>query len=59
MSLGGNIVPVANLAECLQIALDSGAKRNLSANDIPSVPGELFTKFKVAFYADPVDAAFK
>lgn len=63
MSLGGNIVPVANLAECLQVALDSGAKRVLmpmaSANDIPSVPGELFTKFQVAFYADPVDAAFK
>lgn len=63
MSLGGNIVPVANLAECLQVALDSGAKRILmpmaSASDIPSVPGELFTKFQVAFYADPVDAAFK
>lgn len=63
MSLGGNIIPVANLAECLQVAKDAGAKRVLmpmaSANDILSVPGELFTKFQVAFYADPVDAAFK
>ena len=63
MSLGGNIVPFSNLAECLQVAKDAGAKRVLmpmsSVGDIPSVPGELFAKFQVAFYADPVDAAFK
>jgi len=63
MSLGGNIVPVVNLAECLQVAKDAGAKRVLmpmsSVSDIPSVPAELFSKFQVAFYADPVDAAFK
>src|SRR5271154_2297296 len=29
MSLGGNIVPVQNLAESLQVALDSGARRIL------------------------------
>lgn len=63
MSLGGSIIPVENLAECLQVAFDSGAKRILlpmaSVGDIPTIPGELFAKFQVSFYSDPVDAAFK
>lgn len=63
MSLGGSIVPVENLAECLQVAFDSGAKRILlpmaSVGDIPTIPGELFAKFQTSFYSDPVDAAFK
>ncbi|MDM8538915.1 protease Lon-related BREX system protein BrxL, partial [Desulfobacterales bacterium HSG17] len=63
MSLGGNIVPTSNLAETLQIAFDSGAKRILiptsSVGDIPTIPGELFAKFQTSFYSDPVDAAFK
>jgi len=63
MSLGGNVIPVENLADSLQVAFDSGAKRILlpmaSVRDIPSVPGELFAKFQTSFYADPVDAVFK
>jgi ATP-dependent Lon protease len=63
MSLGGNIVPVENLAESLQVAFDAGAKRILlpmaSVKDIPTIPGELFAKFQTGFYADPVDAVFK
>jgi ATP-dependent Lon protease len=63
MSLGGNIVPVENLAEALQVAFDAGAKRLLlpmaSVRDIPTIPGELFAKFQTSFYADPVDAVFK
>jgi ATP-dependent Lon protease len=63
MSLGGNIIPVQNLAETLQVAFDSGAKRILipmsSVKDIPTVPGELFAKFQTSFYSDPVDAVFK
>jgi ATP-dependent Lon protease len=63
MSLGGNIVPGSNIAETLQVAFDSGAKRILlpmsNVNDIPSVPGELFAKFQTSFYSDPVDAVFK
>jgi len=63
MSLGGNIVPVQNLAESLQRAFDSGAKRILlpsaSVMDIPSIPGELFAKFQTSFYADPRDAVYK
>jgi ATP-dependent Lon protease len=63
MSLGGNIVPVENLAESLQVAFDAGAKRILlpmaSVKDIPTIPGELFAKFQTGFYADAADAVFK
>jgi ATP-dependent Lon protease len=63
MSLGGTIVPVRNLAECMQVAFDAGAKRILlpmsSVTDIATIPGELFAKFQTSFYSDPVDAAFK
>lgn len=63
MSLGDTIVPEENLAESLQVAFDCGAKRILipmsSVKDIPTIPGELFTKFQTSFYADPIDAAFK
>jgi ATP-dependent Lon protease len=63
MSLGGNAVPVENLAESLQVAFDAGAKRLLmpmaSVKDIPTIPGELFAKFQTGFYADPTDAVFK
>lgn len=63
MSLGGNIIPVENLAESLQVAAEAGAKRLLlpmaSVGDIPSVPGELFAKFQTSFYADPKDGVFK
>ena len=60
MSLGGNIIPVENLAESLQVAAEAGAKRLLlpmaSVGDIPTIPGELFAKFQTGFYADPKDA---
>ncbi|MEX1026692.1 MAG: protease Lon-related BREX system protein BrxL [Candidatus Paceibacterota bacterium] len=63
MSLGGNIIPVENLAGSLQVAHDAGAKRVLlpmaSVGDIPTIPGELFAKFQTSFYSDPRDAAFK
>lgn len=63
MSLGGSIIPVENLAQAMQVGMDAGAKRVLlpmvSAKDIGSVPAELFTKYQVSFYSDPVDAVFK
>ena len=63
MSLGGTIVQTSNLAETLQVAFDSGAKRILipmsNVGDIQTIPGELFAKFQTSFYSDPVDAAFK
>ncbi len=63
MSLGDSIIPVENLAESLQVVLDAGARRILlpmaSVGDIPTIPGELFTKLQTSFYSDPRNAAFK
>jgi len=63
MSLGGNVLPVEDIATTLQMEFDSGAKRILlpmaSVKDIPTIPGELFAKFQTSFYTDPVDAIFK
>jgi ATP-dependent Lon protease len=63
MRLGGSIVPVENLAKCLQVAFDAGAKRILipmsSAIAIPTIPAELFTKFQTSLFSDPIDAVFK
>jgi ATP-dependent Lon protease len=63
MTLGGVVNPVQDLASSMQVALEAGATKVLlpmaSASDIPSVPGETFTKFQVSFYSDPVDAVYK
>lgn len=63
MSLGGNIIPAENMAEALQVGMDAGAKKVLlpmaNAQDIPTIPAELFSKYQVSFYSDPVDAVFK
>lgn len=44
MTLGGVINPVQDLASCLQLAMDSGARKVLlpmaSASDIPTVPDQ-------------------
>ena len=63
MTLGGVVNPVEDLAGSLQLAMDCGGKRVLlpmaSASDIPTVPAEIFSKFQISFYADPVDAVYK
>ncbi|MFC1727139.1 protease Lon-related BREX system protein BrxL [Patescibacteria group bacterium] len=63
MSIGGTISKPSNLADLLQVCFDAGANKILlpssSANDISSVPSELFSKFQTTFYEDPNDAAIK
>lgn len=63
MSIGGTITKVPELANTLQVCFDAGAKKIIipmaSAPDIATVPPDLFSKFQIAFYQDPVDAAFK
>ncbi len=63
MTLGGVVNPVEDLADSMQMAMDSGATKILlpmsSASDIPTVPVELFAKFQISFYSDPVDAVYK
>jgi ATP-dependent Lon protease len=54
---------VSSLANVLQVAFDAGAKKVLlpmsSASDISTVPSELFSKFQISFYEDPIDAVYK
>jgi len=63
MSIGGTIKKVSSLANVLQVAFDAGAKKVLlpmsSASDISTVPSELFSKFQISFYEDPIDAVYK
>lgn len=62
-SLGGTIEKVQNLADTLQVCLDSGAKKVLipmsSYADIGSVPPELFSKFTTIPYNTPEEAVMK
>ena len=63
MSVSGTVSKVENLANTLQVCLDSGAKRILlptvSAVDIGTVPSELIGTFNLVFYQDASDAVFK
>lgn len=63
MSIGGTITKVESLADILQVCFDVGGKKILlpmsSAQDIATVPAELFSKFNTSFYQDPVDAVYK
>lgn len=63
LSIGGTITRVEELANTLQVCLDSGAKKVLvpisSAVDMASVPPELMGKFSIIFYQSPEDAVFK
>jgi len=62
-TIGGSISIIDNLADLLQIALDAGAKKVLipisSAGKISVVPPDLFSKFQISFYEDPIDAVYK
>lgn len=63
ISVSGTVSKVENLANTLQVCLDSGAKRILlptvSAVDIGTVPSELIGTFNLVFYQDVSDAVFK
>lgn len=62
-TIGGSVSIIDNLSDLLQIALDAGAKKVLipisSAGKISVVPPDLFSKFQISFYEDPVDAVYK
>ena len=63
ISIGGTVIKVENLANALQVCLDSGAKKvllpSLSAVDMSTVPAELFGRFNIVFYNSAEDAVFK
>ena len=63
ISISGTILKVDELANSLQVCLDSGAKKVLlpitSAADLGSVPPELVGSFNLIFYSSAEDAVFK
>lgn len=63
ISIGGSIIKVDELANTLQVCLDSGAKKVLlpitSAADLATVPPELVGCFNLIFYQSAEDAVFK
>ncbi len=63
ISIGGTLMKVENLADTLQVCLDSGAKKVLlpitSAMDLGKVPAELVGSFNLIFYQSAEDAVFK
>ncbi|WP_281627619.1 protease Lon-related BREX system protein BrxL [Traorella massiliensis] len=63
ISISGTVIKVENLANCLQVCLDSVAKKILlpitSAQDLGAVPSELMGSFSIIFYSSVEDAVFK
>lgn len=63
ISISGTLMKVEELANALQVCLDSGAKKillpMLSAPDLGLVPPELISAFSIIFYASAEDAVFK
>lgn len=63
ISIAGTMIKVEELANALQVCLDSGAKKELlpiiSAADIGFVPSELIGCFNLIFYQSAEDAVFK
>ena len=63
ISIAGTMLKVDELANSLQVCLDSGAKKVLlpitSAADLSTVPSELIGNFNIIFYQSPEDAVYK
>lgn len=63
ISIAGTMMKVDELANALQVCLDSGAKKVLlpitSAADLGSVPSDLIGCFNLIFYQSAEDAVFK
>ena len=63
MSISGTLIKVDELANALQVCLDSGAKKILlpitSAADLGTVPSDLIGCFNLIFYQSVEDAVYK
>jgi len=63
ITVQGGVLPVRELAECVQLARENGARRVLvpiaNAKDIPQIPSEILSGLELAFYADPKDCLLK
>ena len=63
ISISGTLIKVDELANALQVCLDSGAKKVLlpmtSAAELGTVPADLIGSFNLIFYSSAEDAIFK
>ena len=63
ISISGTILKVEELANVLQVCIDSGAKKVLlpitSAAEMGTVPADLMGAFSIIFYSTPQEAVFK
>lgn len=63
ISISGTMMKVNELANSLEVCLDSGAKRVLlpitSAAELGTVPADLIGSFNLIFYSSAEDAVFK
>lgn len=63
ISIAGTMLKVDELANSLQVCLDSGAKKVLlpitSAADLGAVPSDLIGSFNIIFYSSAEDAVYK
>ena len=63
ISISGTMMKVEELANALQVCVDSGAKKVLlpmtSAVDLATVPADLISSFNLIFYNSAEDAVFK
>lgn len=63
ITISGTVIKADNLANSLQVCLDSGAKKVLlpitSASDLATAPSDLVGRFSLIFYSNAEDAVFK
>ena len=62
-TVSGTMNKIDNLANCIQVAIDAGAKKvlipSVSVADLYTTPPELITKIQPIFYDDPINAIYK
>jgi len=63
ITVQGAVLPVSDLAECVQLAKENGAQRVLvpiaNAKDVPHIPEPVLSGLELAFYSDPKDCLLK
>lgn len=63
MNYGGTLMKIEEFANCLQVAVDAGAKKVLmpasAVVDFQTVPTDLLIKVQPIFYSSAIDAVFK
>jgi len=63
ITVQGGVLPVGELAECVQLARENGARRVIvpiaNAKDIPHIPAAVLSGLELAFYSDPRDCLLK